>query len=179
MKFRKWLCFMSLTATLSLALGLFVVKVVRAASVDTVAATVTAAVYSVSLDNASVAFLTVAQGSSQSTTTTGVDDSTTATNDGSVAAKFNIKAGNSTSAGIGWTLAASAGNETYTMKFCTTNCDAGPTWNSVGIDPSYQTLAASIGITATQVFDLMVGTPTSTASTDEQAITITVQAVAP
>lgn len=150
-----------------------------AASTGTVDATVTAQIFSVSLDNSDgIAFGTIATSSTKDTTTAGVDDSTTATNNGSVAAKFNIKAANSTG-GAGWTLGATAGSETYTMKFCVTTCDSSPSWSSVGIDPSYQTLAASVAVSGTQVFDLQVGTPTSTTETTQQAITVTVQAVTP
>jgi len=161
-----------------LAVTPFLVRIVKAASTDTVAATVTAQIFSVSVTDGTVAFLTVAQNSTQDTTTSGVNDSQTATNDGSVTAKFNIKAANSTG-GAGWTLAGTAVSETYTMKSCTATCDSTPTWTSVGIDPSYATLAASVAESGTQEFDLQVGTPTSTTETTEQSITVTVQAVAP
>jgi hypothetical protein len=155
------------------------VKVVRADSTDSVAATVTAQIFSVSLDNGDgIAFGTIATSSAQDTTTSGVNDSTTATNDGSVAAKFNIQSTDSTG-GAGWTLGAAASSETYTMKFCVTTCDSSPAWNSVGIDPAYQTLAASVAKDGTQVFDLQVGTPTSTVVTAEQSVTVTIQAVTP
>lgn len=156
----------------------FLGKIVRATSTDTVAATVTAEIYSVSVTDGSVAFQTVAQDSTEDTTTNGVNDSQTSTNDGSVAAKFEIKAADSTG-GSGWTLGGTAGSETYTMKFCTSNCDSSPTWNSVGIDPSYTTLAASVDASNSQEFDLQVGTPTSTSETSEQSITVTVLATTP
>lgn len=174
----KFLVLFSIFLLCSLAVSPFLVRIVSAASTDTVAATVTAQIYSVSVTDGTVAFLTVAQDSTQDTTTSGVDDSQTATNDGSVTAKFNIKATDSTG-GSGWTLGGTAGSETYTMKFCTSDCDGTPTWNSVGIDPSYATLAASVVSTGNQVFDLQVGTPSSTTETTEQSITVTVQAVAP
>lgn len=157
----------------------FLVRVVEAESIDTVNATVTAQVFSVSLDNLDgIAFGTISTSSAQDTTTGGVNDSTTATNDGSVAAKFNIQSTDSIG-GAGWTLGAAAGSETYTMKFCVTTCDSSPVWNSVGIDPAYQTLAANVAEDGTQVFDLQVGTPTGTIVTEEQSITVTVQAVIP
>lgn len=176
---KKFFTFFAVAVFCLSTVFLFLTKVVRAATTGTVAATVTAVIYSVSLDNADgVAFGSVAQSSTKDTTTAGVNDSTTATNNGSVAEKLNIKAVNSTG-GTGWTLAAAAGSEAYTMKFCTSNCDSSPTWTSVGIDPAYETLAASVAKDGTQVFDLQVGTPTSTAVTTQQAITVTVQAVAP
>lgn len=153
-------------------------KITRAASTDAVTATVTAQIYSVSVSDGTIAFGTVAQNSTQDTTTAGVNDSQTATNDGTVAAKFNIKAADSTG-GAGWTLAGTAASETYTMKSCTATCDTTPTWTSVGIDPSYATLVASVAASGNQVFDLQVGTPVSTAETTEQSITVTIQATTP
>lgn len=176
---RKSFVFFSIVALCLLVVSPFFVKNVGAGTTDTVAATVTAVIYSVSLDNGDgIAFGSVAQSSSGDTTTAGVNDSTTATNDGSVAAKFNIKAVDSTG-GAGWTLGSNPGVETYGLNFCTSDCDGTPTWNSVGISPSYATLAVSVAATGTQVFDLQVETPTSTTETTEQAITVTVQAVVP
>lgn len=176
---RKIFTFFAIAALSLLALSPLLVKIAKAATTGTVAATVTAVIYSVSLDNGDgIAFGNVAQNSTQDTTTAGVDDSTTATNNGSVAEKLNIKAGNSTG-GAGWTLAGTAGSETYTMKSCVTTCDSSPSWSSVGIDPSYVTLAASVSVSGTQTFDLQVGTPTSTTETAQQSITVTVQAAAP
>lgn len=148
----------------------------KAATTGTVAATVTAVIYSVSLDNGDgIAFGSVAQSSTQDTTTAGVDDSTTATNNGSVSEKLSIRAADSTD----WTLGAAAGDETYTMQFCTSDCDGAPSWSDVGISPSYATLAASVAATGTQAFDLQVGTPTTTVATGEQSITVTILAEAP
>lgn len=156
----------------------FLIGAVRAATLtDTVEATVTAQNISVSVDNLSIAFGTIGVGSSANTTTGagGVNDSSIATNDGNITEKFNIKAGDSTN----WALDTTAASEKYTMKSCVTNCDSSPAWTSVGIEPAYATLVASIGIGGTQPFDLEVGTPTSTASYGEQTITVTVQATTP
>lgn len=172
---------LTLFAVVALCLSVFspfLVKIARAASTGTVSATVTAIIYSVSLDNGDgISFGSVAQSSAKDTTTAGVNDSTTAASNGSVPEKLNIKAGNSTG-GAGWTLASSAGSEQYTMKSCTSDCDGSPVWTSVGIDPAYATLVANIGVGSSQPFDLQVGTPTSTTVTDQQSITVTVQATA-
>ncbi len=162
----------------SLVVQPFLIKIVKADDTDSVSATVMAIVYSVSVSDGEIAFGTVAQNSTEDTTTEGTDDSQTATNNGNVTSKFNIKGEDSTG-GTGWTLAASAASETYTMKFCTTDCDTTPDWSSVGIDPDYETLAASVEAAGDQDFDLQVGTPTSTAVTEQQSITVTVQATAP
>ena len=178
---RKFLVFFTLAIVCSLIVSSFLSNIVRAATTGTVAATVTAVIYSVTLDNASgVAFGSVAQSSTKDTTTAGVNDSTNAVNNGSVAEKLNIQAGDSTG-GTGWVLNNAAGSEKYTMKSCTTNCDASPTWTSVGIGSSsvYAQLMASVGVGSSTPFDLQVGTPTSTTVTTEQAINITIQAAAP
>ena len=145
-----------------------------AAETDTVTATVTAVVVSVSVADGNVAFGAVDQDSTQDTTTNGVNDSQTATNDGSVDLDFSIKAADTAS----WTLGETAGEETYTLDFCTSDCDGNPTWTSVGIDSTYVTLATSVAKDGTQEFDLQVGTPTTTTVVDEQSITVTVQASA-
>ncbi len=164
--------------TLTFVFSGFQIGLVQAASTGTVTATVTAQNISVSLDNGDgVSFGTIGTSSTADTTTNGVNDSTTATNNGNIAEKLNIKAENTASAD--WTLGASAGSETYTMKFCTADCDTTPSWSSVGISPSYVTLVASVVKDGTQVFDLQVGTPTSTAHYDAQTITVTVQATTP
>lgn len=172
----KLLSFLIVAVSCVLVVSPLLSEVVEAATTGTVAATVTAVIYSVSLDNGDgIAFGSVAQSDTQDTTSNGVNDSTTATNNGSVAEKLSIKAGNSTD----WTLGASAGSETYEMNFCTATCDTTPSWSSVGIHPSYATLVASVAKDGTQAFDLQIGTPTSTVATGEQAITVTVLAEAP
>ncbi len=147
-------------------------------TLGTVTATVTAQNISVSLDNGDgVSFGTIGTSSTKDTTTNGVNDSTTATNNGNITEKFNIKSENTASGN--WTLGATAGSETYTMKFCTATCDSTPSWTSVGISPSYEVLAASVATSGTQVFDLQVGTPTVTTHYDAQTITVTIQATTP
>ncbi|MFH0942998.1 MAG: hypothetical protein V1810_02370 [Candidatus Beckwithbacteria bacterium] len=155
-------------------------KMVKAADTGTVAATVTAIIYSVSLDNGDgIAFSTVGVGSSANTTAGagGVNDSTTATNNGSVSEKLSVKSSNSTG-GAGWTMAAAAGSEIYTMKSCITDCDgAAPAWNAFGANAStYADLAASVGVGLTQPFDLQIYTPTATTVTAQQSLTVTVMA---
>lgn len=159
----------------------FLAKFAFADETDTVEATVTAIVYSVSLDNSNgIAFGNVAQNSNKDTTTggSGVDDTTTATNIGSVAEKLNIQSTDANN-GEGWTLGADPGVETYGLNFCPGNCDSTPSWSSVGIASEYATLVSSLGIGLTQPFDLQIETPTSTTDTTEQSITVTVQATAP
>jgi len=158
---------------------LFLANIAKAADTATVTATVSAQNVSVTIStDGSVDFSTINTSSTEDTTSSGVNDTETAQNNGNVTEDFNIKAADSSSSGAGWTLGATAGSETYTMKFCTSDCDGTPTWNSVGIDPSYQTLATGVAASGTQDFDLQVGTPTSTTDYNEQTITITIQAAA-
>lgn len=152
----------------------------KADTTGTVTATVTAQNVSVTITTGgSVAFSTINTDSTEDTTSSGVNDTETAENNGNITENFNIKAENSTSTGAGWTMGAAADSEIYTIKFCTSDCDGTPTWNAIGIDPSYETLAASIAKDGTQDFDLQVSTPTSTTDYNEQTITVTIQAVDP
>lgn len=155
------------------ALLIIFVTVARAASTGAVTATVTAKNVSLTVTDGSVAFGTIGVGATANTTSTGVNDSQTATNNGNVEEDFNIRAADSTN----WTLAATAGSEQYTMKSCVTNCDTTPTWTGVGISPSYVSLSTNVATSGTTVFDLLVGAPTSTTSYGQQTITVTVQAV--
>lgn len=152
-----------------------IVKAVNAATTDTVTATVTAIVYSVSLDNGDgIAFGAVGTSATKDTTTNGVDDSTTATNDGSVAEKFNIQASDTAA----WTFASNTGPENYWVKSCIADCDSAPSWAIVGdaSQAQYVQLVTNVAKDATQTFDLQVGTPITTTATAAQSITITVQA---
>lgn len=170
---RKFLVFLTISALCLSTVFPSLVKMVRATDTDTVAATVTAVIYALTVDNESIAFGSVAQNSTKNTVEVGSETSTVISA-GSVAEKISIKAGNSTG-GTGWTLADTAASETYTMKSSLGVGSTGP-WTSVGIHPSYATLTASLGVGSSQPFELQVGTPTTTAVTTEQSITITVMA---
>jgi len=156
------------------SLFLYIAGPVFAQATDTVSATVTVQNVSVSVTDGIVDFQTIASSGTKDTTTggEGVDDSQTATNDGNVSVDLDIKAVDTAN----WTLGATAGVETYTMKYCTSDCDSSPTWTSVGIHPSYATLATGVAASGSQVFDLQVGVPTSTSNYTEQTITVTVMA---
>ncbi|MFH1827006.1 MAG: hypothetical protein ABH812_01060 [bacterium] len=162
-------------------IGLVFIVVLNAKAATTAAVTATVTAQSVSItltSDGAVAFLTIGTSATKDTTTAGVDDSETAQNNGNVTEDISIKAANSTSSGAGWTLGGTAGSETYTMKSCIATCDTTPTWTAVGIDPSYVTLVAGVAASGTQVFDLQVGTPTSTTDYNQQTITVTLQAAA-
>lgn len=149
----------------------------KAADTGAVAATVTAQSISLSVVDGGVSYGTLGVGSTKNTTNAGtnLDDSQIVTNTGNVSENFNIKGMNSTSSGVGWTLASSPGANTYTHKFCNVNCDASPTWGPLSI--GYTELSTSIGVgNSAPPFDLQIYTPTSTTDYNEQTVSVTVQA---
>lgn len=136
-------------------------------------------VYSVSVSDGVVSYGYVAVGGTQDTTSSGMNDTQTATNDGVITESLNIK-GNNTSC---WTLAGTPGSEQYAHEFCTTGsgspdvCDATPTWTA--LTTNYQTLATSISASGTQKFDTNLKMPSSTNCYTQQSVDVTIQAVAP
>ena len=125
-----------------------------------------------SVSDASVAYGTLTLSATENTTSGGVNDTQTATNDGNVTEDFNISGQNSAA----WTLAATIGADQYTHEWCTSTCDTTPTWNN--LTTSYQTLATAIATSGTQDFDLQIGVPSSSSSYTQQSVDVTVQAVA-
>ena len=143
-----------------------------AASTATVAATVTVQNISVTVADGSVAYGTQGTSATVDTTSGGLDDSQTATNNGNITEDLNIKGQNSAN----WTLVATAGADQYFHKFCTSNCDSSPTWTAM--TTSYQQLANAVSGSGTSVFDTQLGTPTSSTNFTQQSVDVTVQAVA-
>lgn len=144
---------------------------VFAASTATVTATVTVQNVSVSVGDGSVAYGTLSTSTSKDTTSGGVDDSQTATNDGNITEVINIRGADTST----WTLAGSVGTDQYKHEFCKTTCDSSPTWTA--LTTSYQTLSSSVAAAGTQVFDLKITTPSSSSSFTQQSASVTVQAV--
>jgi hypothetical protein len=160
--------------SLFVSLSIFTLPV-WAADTDQVTATVTVLNLAVSVSPSSVNYGTIAINATEDTTINGINNSITATNDGNITANLNIKGADSTN----WTLSASAaGVETFTHKFCTTDCDGTPTWTALN-NSTYDTLATSVAAAGTQVFDLQIATPTSTTYYTQQSTTVTVQIVQP
>ncbi len=153
-----------------------------AASTGTVAATVTPQNISVTVTDGSVAYGTLDLSASKDTTSGGVNDTQTATNDGNVAEDFNITSTDATG-GTTWTLASTIGANQFKHSFCTAGsgspdpCDATPTWNAITTAGNYQALASNIAASATNLFDLKLDTPSSTTDYVQKSITVTVQAV--
>ena len=153
-----------------------------AATTGTVAATVTPQNISVSVTDGVVAYGTLDVSSSKDTTSGGVNDTQTATNDGNVTEDFNITSTNATG-GSAWTLAGTIGADQYKHSFCTTGtgspdlCDATPSWTAITSAGGYQQLGSTITTSGTKKFDLKLDTPSSVSDYVQKSITVTVQAV--
>ncbi len=144
----------------------------KAATTGTVTATVTAQNVAVSVSDGTVVYGTITIGDTASTSSDGLDDSQTATNDGNITSDLNIQGQNSAN----WTLGATSDADQYVHEFCTSNCDSTPTWTA--LTTSYQTLATGIADAGTQVFDLKIILPSSSSNYTQQSVDITVQIVA-
>lgn len=138
----------------------------------------TTAIISITItSDGSISYGIVPVSTSKDTTSSGLNDTQVASNNGSVAEDFNIKGQNSS----GWTLAGSAGSEQYVHAFCTTGsgspdpCDSSPTWTA--LTTSYQSLASNVAVSGNQRFDLKITMPTGTTATAQQSVDVTVQAV--
>lgn len=168
--FTKVVFYTGLITVLSALLSL---SKVSAASTDSVSATVTVQNISVSVSDGSVAYGTLSTSSTEDTTTNGINDSQTATNDGNITVDLDISGADTAS----WTLAATAGTDQYIHSFCTATCDTTPSWTA--LTTSYQSLATSVAASGTQEFDLQISTPTTSTSFTQQTATVTVLASAP
>ena len=130
-----------------------------------------ATVISLTISDGGVGYGNVIVGTPKDTTSSGLNDTQTITNNGNVAEDFEIMGQNTTN----WTLGASAGDAIYKHAWCTSNCDSSPVWNALTV--AYQTLATNIGVSNTQDFDLQVTVPTSNSGTNQQDASVTVQAI--
>lgn len=145
---------------------------VGAADTGTVTATVTAQNVAVSVADGTVTYGTISVGGTASTSSDGLNDSQTATNDGNVTSDLNILGQNS----VNWTLAAASAADTYVHEFCTSNCDTTPTWTA--LTTNYQTLSSGLAAAGDQVFDLKIILPSSSSNYTQQSVDVTVQIVA-
>lgn len=158
--------------------GMVVSVLSQAATTADVTATVTAQNISVSVADGDVSFGNIALSGTASTTSDGVDESQTATNNGNVSENLNI-IGIDTVGGTSWTLETTAGSDQYALQFCNTNaCDSTPTWTEI-LQASYTTLSSSTLATSTgtQLFDLKIDVPTASTDYTEKNVDVTVQAV--
>ena len=127
---------------------------------------------SVAVTPASIAYGTVALGTSKNTTP---GQQLTVTNNGGVTADFRIKSSNATrDGGTTWTLVTDAPDlNEFKHEF---SINSGSNWTA--LTASYQSLATGIAPNATQAFDLQITMPSSTTDYLEHTIIITILAVA-
>lgn len=144
----------------------------RADTSVSVKATVTPQNISVTVTDGTVSYGTLASGATKDTTAVQgeLNDSQTATNLGNIPETLTIKGRNSEN----WTLGTTAGDNQYTHKFCTANCDSSPSWT--GLTTSYQTLGSNVAANGVVIFDLQIGTPTNTSAFSPQSVDVTVMA---
>ena len=166
---------------LGLALVLLVILVIPvtvfAAETGEVTATVTGSLVSVTVTDGTVEYGVLALNATENTTASGVNDTQTATNDGTVTATFNIKSSNAEDvvASDNWTLAAAAGADAFTH---TASIDSGVNWDkAMTTYDSYVELATGIAAEGTQDFDLRIEMPITVTDYTEHTITVTIQAV--
>jgi hypothetical protein len=150
--------------------AMLVGTVALAATTGQVTATVTASVVAVTVSDGAVAYGVVA--TSANTTASGVNDTQTITNTGTINEDFEVK-GNSSA---NWTLAGSAGDATYAHKTCIATCDATPTWTAM--TGSYTDLATTKTPSATTDMDLQITVPTSNAGVTQQSVPVDILASA-
>lgn len=137
---------------------------------ESVTATVTAQQIALSVSDGAVAYGTLDIGSTMTTLTDGVNDTQTVTNDGNVNQDFSIQGQDSSP--DNWTLAATAGSDTYAHEFST---DSGVGWTAME-SATYTTFATGVGASASESLDLNIHMPTSTTATAEQNVDVSVQA---
>jgi hypothetical protein len=143
-----------------------------AATSATINATVTVQNISVSVSDGTVTYGTLATSTTQDTTSSGLNDSQTATNNGNVGADLNIRGQNTTN----WTLAGTVGEDQYKHEYCTSDCDSSPVWSA--LTTNNQTLSSGLAASGTSDFDLKLSTPTTSSSYTQQSVDVVVQASA-
>lgn len=165
---KLFFAFLGSIALIALGIGLNT----QAATTGTVTATVTAQNVAVTVADGTVTYGTLAVGGTASTSSDGLDDTQTATNEGNVSSDLTIRGQNSAN----WTLAASTGADQYVHEFCTSNCDTTPTWTA--LTTNYQALASGVASSGTQDFDLKITVPSSSSNYTSQSVDVTVQIAA-
>ena len=164
-------------ATISIfsLVSLFLVNNVFAADSATVTATITAQSVSVSVSDGTVTYGTLTTGTSEDTTSGGLNNTQTASNDGNITEDINIRGQDS----VNWTLSATSGADQYVHEFCkvdTGDCDGTPTW--AALTTSNQTLKLSLVSSGTYDFDLKITTPSTSTNFTQQSVDVVIQASA-
>jgi len=131
-----------------------------------------APVISVSVSDGLVEYGKLALDSEKDTTSSGLNDTQTATNDGNGTENFNIKTSNATG-GTAWTVGTTADPDVYVHSFST---NGGSSWEVLDTVDVYETLATGVAASGSQDFDLKIHLPTETTDYQEKTVTVTVQA---
>lgn len=169
---KKMKSFLTLVSIFTLSIML-VSPMVIASDTDVVSATVTIESVAVSVAPGTVSYGTMALNSS--TSTNGLAQTQTVTNDGNVDVDINIR-GTSTAS---WTLSGTNGSEQYVHKFCNaTTTDCSIAGNYTALTTSNATLDTSVSSSVGIGLDLEITTPTATTDYTQQSADVTVQAVA-
>jgi len=145
----------------------------KAATTGNVTATVTAQNVSVSLNQTSFNYGTIALSSSSSTVPLFGGAGIIATNEGNVNSDLTISGADTP----GWTLGGTAGADTYVHMFCneTSSDCSNPTTNYTALTTGQASLATDLAASGAQAFQLHIKTPTSTSYYNEQSALVTLQ----
>lgn len=153
------------------ALGVFDNGWLFAATTATVSATVTFQSFSVTVQDGSVAYGTLAAAATRDTTPGSLNDEQRPENNGNATEKINIKGYDSAS----WTLVSGTpGADAYRHRFST---DDGSNWSA--LLTSYLTYEPSVAAGASPDLHLEILMGTSSATSSQQSTDVTLQAVAP
>jgi len=168
----------SLIASITIVglVGLVVGVGTQAVGTADVSATVTAQLVSVSVADGGITYGILPLDSTEDTTTSGLNDVQTATNNGNIAESLGIRSSDAVSDGTNWELAAARGTDEFTHEF---SLNDGSSWTAFDVDnATYSTLNSNVAVNGTQTFDLRIGTPDNSTDSVEHTVTVTVQATA-
>jgi hypothetical protein len=127
-----------------------------------------ALIISISVSDGTVSYGTMPVNTTKDTTSSGLNDTQTLTNNGNVSEDFTIEGQNTA---CPWILAASNGNNQYKHEFST---NSGGNWTA--ITTSYQSLASNVSTNGTTNLDLRLTMPTSTNCYAQQSVNISILA---
>ncbi len=102
-------------------------------------------------------------------------DTQTASNNGSLNEKLNVRSSNALG-GVSWLLAGTVASDQYTHEFSTTT---GASWATMPDSSTYVVAHPFVTPSGTVDFDFRLTAPSGTSDFVEKSITITIQAVAP
>ncbi|MBZ9572462.1 hypothetical protein KJA15_03970 [Patescibacteria group bacterium] len=155
--------------------GMVVGVGVLADGTETVTATVTAELITISLLDGAVDYGILPINDSEDTTPSGLDDTQVVTNNSNVAVDLGVKSSDAVG-GTPWNLVVATGSiDEFTHEFA----PDGSTWATFNVDnTTYTSLTTNVAVNGTQDLDLRIGTPTSVSDNVLKTITVTVLATA-